>query len=69
MKVEIRFIRFQTQYGRSVAVGTLFEHGKDEPLAATSLGALMTEIHENDHVLMNAQEVLDWLVRVNGFAS
>ena len=70
MKVEIKFPRFEFQHGRHIVYCQLFYHGSDELIMNGSLAQILQSIHDTPGAeLVNAQDILDLIVRQNGFAS
>ncbi len=68
MKTEIKHLRFIHQYGRQVAVGQLYD--KDDALLLEgTLSQILSRVEEEGYQVINAQELLDTLVRKIGFAA
>lgn len=72
-KAEIKFVRFNQQFGRLIATGQL--HEGDKVLFEGTIAQLLNfcdpavnKGHEA-YTITNAQEILDLLVRKGGFAS
>lgn len=73
MKVIIKHLKFEFKFGRSVAMAQLYQ--VDDAGDATSrvmdgrLADIVTHINDSRLTLVNAQEVLDNMVRLYGFGA
>ena len=71
MNVEIRYPRFESQFGRQIAFAQLYNVLDDSLIMSGSLAQILEQIATavDDVILVNAQDVLDLIVRQNGFAA
>ena len=69
MKVDIRYLRIAHLFGRSLIYGQLYADSGEPVLGDLPLPALLQQCYEEDYELTNAQEVLDFVVRQNGFGA
>jgi len=75
VRVEIRYLKFVSHVNRPVAVGQLWSveqntaGGNQELIMDDRVAILLSIIKERNYVLVNSQEILDLIVRVNGFAA
>ena len=70
MEVVIKYLRFESQFGRNIAHGQLWYDQEDGTVIMSgSLAQILQVVYEKELVLTNAHEILDTLVRVSGFAS
>jgi hypothetical protein len=68
-KVEIRYPRFEYIFGRNVAQGQLYDVKSETMISQGSIAALLSIVYDEDYELVNAQEILDLIVRQNGFSA
>lgn len=68
MKVKIEHLRFEFKFGRSIAFGVLKDED-DNKLSEGPISNLLQIIKNGNHELINAQLILDFIVRQNHFAS
>jgi len=67
--VRIKYPRFDYIFGRTVAMGQLFREGTEHQIATGSIAQLLEYASKEQLNIVNAQEILDNIVRKNGFAS
>ena len=73
MNVIIKYIKFQHMYGRVVAMGQLQKFDPDnqngEILLQGSVAQMLHMVEVEKMVIVNAQEVLDIMIRKGGFGA
>lgn len=70
MKVEIRHTRVAHLFGRTLIYAQLYSSDdKEVILSDTTLVAVLQYIDENDCDCVNAQDILNYVVRINGFGA
>jgi len=67
MKVDIKFMRCEHQFGRAIMYGQLFQENNEKPIFVGSLAQIMQTVLDHNLELTNAQSILDTMVRINGF--
>lgn len=68
MKVEIKYLRCENQFDRAIMYGQLFNAETNTLVLPGSLAQILQFVNENKLEIVNAQYVLDYVVRLNGFA-
>ena len=66
MKVTIKYFRFQHQFGRVVAFCQLFNEAGEQVMQDNTLSIALTQVAAAGAEIINAQEILDIMVRQNG---
>lgn len=69
MEVVIKYLRYESQFGRNIAHGQLWSEQDDNHIMSGSLAQILQVVYDQNLILSNADEILDNLVRVAGFAS
>lgn len=69
MKVEIRYTRVAHLFGRSLIYGQLWSEAGNPIVGDTTLAEILHFIDEGNYDCVNAQDVLDYVVRINGFGA
>jgi len=67
MKVDIRFMRCEHQFGRAVMYAQLFNKETDALVFAGSLAQILQLVFDKKLEIVNSQFILDSMVRLNGF--
>ena len=67
MKVEIKFLRCEHQFGRAIMYGQLFNQETEQLILAGSIAQILQLVNDKKLEIVNAQSILDTLVRLNGF--
>lgn len=68
-KVEIKFMCGKQQFGRAILFGQLYNIDQKQKLLVGSLAQILLYVRANSLDLVNAQEILNYVVIDNGFAS
>jgi len=66
VKVEIKYPRFAVQFGRQIAFGQIYKDGA--LFFDGSIAQILEVVKVQDFEIENAQEILDLIVRLHGFA-
>lgn len=67
MKVSIKYLRFQHQFGRTVAFCQLFDDETGQQVMPDAqLSEALARVHTSQATITNAQEILDSMVRLSG---